>query len=175
MGRLCRSIFGTCVIIMRSLLASYWHHKVNAVDRYDYVSPHEYVSPPHEDYLPIWTSPPYAIPYGWWIPNPIYGYRYWVGIVRLMPVVMDMRSEIGDSGSEEKSFTLLRSKSQNDPISIFHAPKSPLARSSGPSHHRSHIECIGLSDPYMGEQCTLGLVTICILGRQLTQPSREAL
>ena len=59
----------------------------------------------------IRVSPPYAIPYGWWIPNPIYGYGYGVGIVRLMRMVVDMRSEIGESGSEKKLCTLLRSKS----------------------------------------------------------------
>ena len=48
------------------------------------------------------TSPPYAILYGWWIPNPIYGDGYGVGIMRLMRMVVDMRSEIGDLGSEKK-------------------------------------------------------------------------
>ena len=57
------------------------------------------------------TSPPYAILYGWWIPNPIYGYRYGVGIMRLIRKVVDMRSEIGESGSEKELCTLLRSKS----------------------------------------------------------------
>ena len=59
----------------------------------------------------IAQSPPYAIPYGWWIPNPIYGYRYGVGIMRLIRMVVDMRADIGESGSEKKSCTLLRSKS----------------------------------------------------------------
>ena len=56
-------------------------------------------------------SPPYAIPYGCGIPNPIYGYGYGVGIMRLMPLVVDMRLEIGESGSEKKLVTLLRPKS----------------------------------------------------------------
>ena len=58
----------------------------------------------------IGGSPPYAIPHGWWIPNPIYGYGYGVGIMRLIRAVVDMRSEIGESGSEKKLCTLLKSK-----------------------------------------------------------------
>ena len=53
----------------------------------------------------------YAILYGWWIPNPIYGYGYGVGMMRLIRMVMDMRSEIGELGSEKELCTLLRSKS----------------------------------------------------------------
>ena len=98
--------------------------------------------------IEVTQSPPYAIPYGWWIPNPIYGYRYWVGIMRLIRMVVDMRSEIGESGSEKKLCTLLKSKSQNDPINIFHAPKSPRAHFSGPSRHRPNIGYIGPSDPW---------------------------
>ena len=50
----------------------------------------------------VWTSPPYAIPYGCGIPNPIYWYGYGVGIMRLVRMVVDLRSEIGESGSEKK-------------------------------------------------------------------------
>ena len=52
-------------------------------------------------YQHSWQSPPYAIPYGCWIPNPIYEYGYGVGIMRLIRKVADMRSEIGESGSEK--------------------------------------------------------------------------
>ena len=48
------------------------------------------------------TSPPYAILYGWWIPNPIYGYRYGVWIMGLVPTVVDMRPEIGELGSDKE-------------------------------------------------------------------------
>ena len=50
----------------------------------------------------IVESPPYAIPYGRGIPNPIYGYRYGVGIMRLIRKVVDMMSKIGELGSEKK-------------------------------------------------------------------------
>ena len=48
--------------------------------------------------------------------------------MRLIRMVVDVRSEIGESGSEKKLVTLRRTKSKNDPISISHAAKSPLAR-----------------------------------------------
>ena len=44
------------------------------------------------------VSPPYAILYGWWIPSPIYGYGYGAGIMRLIRMVVDTRSETGNWG-----------------------------------------------------------------------------
>ena len=83
--------------------------------------------------------PPYAIPYGCGIPNPIYGYGYGVGIMRPIRVVVDMRSEIGEWGSEKNLCMLPRSKPQNDPINISHAPKWPetvySSRSGDPEKH----------------------------------------
>ena len=69
------------------------------------------------------ANPSYAILYGLWIPNAIYGYRYGLGFMQLIRMGVDMRSEIGESGSKKELFTLLRSKPPNDPNNDFHSPK----------------------------------------------------
>ena len=65
-------------------------------------------------------------------------------VIKSAASAASLRSEIGGSGSEKKLCTLPRSKPQNDPINISHAPKRPgtayLSRPGDPQKNGKQID-----------------------------------